>query len=130
MPGYSISATLVVLLKFLDGHLSLPGQATSPSSIALVPFLLRQLAHLSTSLIDEGAQRARNAADAATFQGIVLVLHCLCSIGLALEQEREEADADAEEEARDSMNGGIEAVARQSRTLPDQNRRTSVAHSV
>ncbi|GJN90155.1 hypothetical protein Rhopal_003154-T1 [Rhodotorula paludigena] len=54
MPGYSISATLVVLLKFLDGHLSLPGQATSPSSIPLVPFLLRQLAHLSTSLIDEG----------------------------------------------------------------------------
>ncbi|GAA5999851.1 Ctr86p [Rhodotorula paludigena] len=112
MPGYSISATLVVLLKFLDGHLSLPGQATSLSSVALVPFLLRQLAHLSSSLIDEGAQRARNAADAATFQGIVLVLHCLCSIGLALEQEREEADADAEEEARNSMNGGIEAVAR------------------
>ncbi|GAA5957168.1 hypothetical protein JCM8115_003977 [Rhodotorula mucilaginosa] len=116
MPGYAISPTLVTLLKFLDGHLSLSAHATSPSSLALVPFLVRQLDHLTNSLIDDNSTQARgrDAADAGTFQGVVLVLHCLCSIGLALEQEEEVASEIAPDqvEASDEMVEGIESVVR------------------
>ncbi|GAA5987350.1 hypothetical protein JCM10908_001921 [Rhodotorula pacifica] len=116
MPGYAISPTLVTMLKFLDGHLSLSAHATSPSSLALVPFLLRQLEHLSNSLInDNSAQgRGRDAADAGTFQGVVLVLHCLCSIGLAMEKEEEVAsEVSAEEVAvSEKMLDGLETVVR------------------
>lgn len=118
MPGYAISPTLVTLLKFLDGHLSLSAHATSPSSLALVPFLVRQLDHLADSLInDNSAQaRGRDAADVGTFQGVVLVLHCLCSIGLALEQEEEVASEVAPDqvEASEKMVEGIESVVRES----------------
>ena len=117
MPGYAISPTLVTLLKFLDGHLSLSAHATSPSSLALVPFLVRQLDHLTNSLIDDNSTQARgrDAADAGTFQGVVLVLHCLCSIGLALEQEEEVASEIAPDqvEASDEMVEGIESVVRE-----------------
>lgn len=91
MPGFAIDPTLVTLLKFLDGHLSLPSTASSPPALALVPFLVAQLSTLSSRMINEaGTERAHDAADAATFQGVVLVLHCLCSIGLALDRERDE----------------------------------------
>lgn len=116
MPGYAISPTLVTLLKFLDGHLSLSAHATSPSSLALVPFLVRQLNHLADSLIDDNSAQARgrDAADAGTFQGVVLVLHCLCSIGLALEQEEEVASYVLPDqlEASEKMVEGIESVVR------------------
>ncbi|GAA6049385.1 hypothetical protein JCM3770_007319 [Rhodotorula araucariae] len=112
MPGFAISPTLVTLLKFLDGHLSLAGQATSHSVLSLAPFLIRQLVYLSSFLIDEGAERVKNAADAATFQGLVLVLHCLCSMGLALEQAERGKEEDCEEEARVEMVKGAEAVVR------------------
>ncbi|BGP49445.1 hypothetical protein JCM10450v2_005336 [Rhodotorula kratochvilovae] len=112
MPDFAISPTLVTLLKFLDGHLSLAGQATSPAALALAPFLIRQLVHLSAFLIDEGAERVKNAADAATFQGLVLVLHCLCSMGLAMEQEERNKEEEREEEARVEMVKGAEAVVR------------------
>ncbi|KAG0662761.1 hypothetical protein C6P46_003074 [Rhodotorula mucilaginosa] len=116
MPGYAISPTLVTLLKFLDGHLSLSAHATSPSSLALVPFLVRQLDHLTNSLIDDNSTQARgrDAADAGTFQGVVLILHCLCSIGLALEQEEEVASEIAPDqvEASEKMVEGIESVVR------------------
>lgn len=118
MPGYAISPTLVTLLKFLDGHLSLSAHATSPSSLALVPFLVRQLDHLADSLIDDSSAQARgrDAADAGTFQGVVLVLHCLCSIGLALEQEEEVASYVLPDqlEASEKMVEGIESVVRES----------------
>ena len=119
MPGYAISPTLVTLLKFLDGHLSLSAHATSPSSLALVPFLVRQLDHLADSLINDNstqAPRGRDAADAGTFQGVVLVLHCLCSIGLALEQEEEVASeiGPGQVEASEKMVEGIESVVRES----------------
>jgi hypothetical protein len=117
MPGYAISPTLVTLLKFLDGHLSLSAHATSPSSLALVPFLVRQLDHLTNSLIDDNSTQARgrDAADAGTFQGVVLILHCLCSIGLALEQEEEVASEIAPDqvEASEKMVEGIESVVRE-----------------
>ncbi|GAA5885464.1 hypothetical protein JCM3774_002592 [Rhodotorula dairenensis] len=117
MPGYAISPTLVTMLKFLDGHLSLAAHATSPASLALVPFLVRQLARLADSLIDDSASqsRGRDAADAGTFQGVVLVLHCLCSIGLALEKEQEVASEPPpvdEDRAGETMLEGIETVVR------------------
>ncbi|BGO92551.1 hypothetical protein NBRC10512_000471 [Rhodotorula toruloides] len=111
MPGFSISPTLVTMLKFLDGHLSLAGQATTPSSLALVPFLIRQLIALGTSVMEQ-KERAMDAADAATFQGVVLVLHCLVSIGLALDSQEEGQRVEAREEAESKMVKGVEAVVR------------------
>ncbi|GAA5909579.1 hypothetical protein JCM5296_003879 [Sporobolomyces johnsonii] len=98
MPGFAISPTLVTLLKFLDGHLSssLSPSPSLSSSLAtaldLVPFLLRQLNTLSSSLLTTGkeGERAKDAADAATFQGAVLVLHCLCEVGLGIERAMQE----------------------------------------
>lgn len=111
MPGFSISPTLVTMLKFLDGHLSLPQQATSPSSLALVPFLIRQLINLGLSVMDE-KDRAMDAADAATFQGVVLVLHCLVSIGLALDNQEDGQRVPGGDEAESDMVMGVEGVVR------------------
>ncbi|BGP01140.1 hypothetical protein RTG_02843 [Rhodotorula toruloides ATCC 204091] len=111
MPGFSISPTLVTMLKFLDGHLSLPQHATTPSSLALVPFLIRQLISLGSSVMEQ-KERAMDAADAATFQGVVLVLHCLVSIGLALHSQEEGQRVDGGEEAESEMVKGVEAVVR------------------
>ncbi|TKA55600.1 hypothetical protein B0A53_02778 [Rhodotorula sp. CCFEE 5036] len=99
MPGYAISPTLVTLLKFLDGHLSLSAHATSPSSLALVPFLVRQLDHLTNSLIDDNSTQARgrDAADAGTFQG---------------EEEVASEIAPDQVEASEKMVEGIESVVR------------------
>lgn len=117
MPGYAISPTLVTMLKFLDGHLSLSAHATSPASLTLIPFLLRQLDHLADSLINGSSSQARgrDAADAGTFQGVVLVLHCLCSTGLALEKEEEVASETPSEELRagETMLDGIQTVVRE-----------------
>lgn len=118
MPGFSISPTLVTMLKFLDGHLSLAGQATTPSSLALVPFLIRQLIALGTSVMEQ-KERAMDAADAATFQGVVLVLHCLVSIGLALDSQEEGQRVEAREEAESKMVKGVEAVVRTSGSPQD-----------
>ncbi|BGP33224.1 hypothetical protein JCM10296v2_005018 [Rhodotorula toruloides] len=111
LPGFSISTTLVTMLKFLDGHLSLPGQATTPSSLALVPFLVRQLIALGTSVMEQ-KERAMDAADAATFQGVVLVLHCLVSIGLALDSQEEGRVLEGGEEAESEMVRSVESVVR------------------
>ncbi|BGP56382.1 hypothetical protein JCM8202v2_004000 [Rhodotorula sphaerocarpa] len=120
MPGYAISPTLVTLLKFLDGHLSLAQHAVAPASLSLMPFLVRELEHLGGSLIRDGPEqgRGRDAADAGTFQGVVLVLHCLCSIGLALEKREQEEGEVCEsgragrEEADSHLVDGVEAVVR------------------
>ncbi|GAA5839593.1 hypothetical protein JCM9279_005994 [Rhodotorula babjevae] len=124
MPGFATSPTLVTLLKFLDGHLSLPLRATEPAALALAPFLVRQMAHLGGWLVDEegptGAARAKNAADAAAFQGLVLVLHCACSLGLGLEREEGggekeaggSARAEGEERAREELAEGAETAVR------------------
>lgn len=127
MPGYAISPTLVTLLKFLDGHLSLAQHAVAPASLALVPFLVRELEHLGESLIRDGPEqgRGRDAADAGTFQGVVLVLHCLCSIGLALEKREQEEEEEGVHEARRAgreeagsrLVDGVEAVVRESGLL-------------
>lgn len=122
MPGYAISPTLVTLLKFLDGHLSLAQHAVAPASLSLMPFLVRELEHLGGSLIRDGPEqgRGRDAADAGTFQGVVLVLHCLCSIGLALEKREQEEGEVCEsgragrEEADSHLVDGVEAVVRES----------------
>ncbi|GAA5941661.1 hypothetical protein JCM3775_003624 [Rhodotorula graminis] len=87
MPGFATAPTLVTLLKFLDGHLSLPRRASQPPALALAPFLVRQLAHLGASLVDDaphGQARAKNAADAKAFEGLVLVLHCLLGFSTTL----------------------------------------------
>ncbi|TNY24353.1 spinocerebellar ataxia type 10 protein domain-containing protein [Rhodotorula diobovata] len=120
MPGFATSPTLVTLLKFLDGHLSSsPPRARTPAALSLAGFLARQLAHLGAWLVDEGegAQRVRNAADAAAVQGVVLVLHCLCSVGMALEErggegEGESGGEEEEEKAREEMAEGVEAAVR------------------
>ncbi|GAA5984198.1 hypothetical protein JCM11641_005146 [Rhodosporidiobolus odoratus] len=133
MPEFAIDPSLVTMLKMLDGFLSLPGRASSPSSLALVPFLVELLAHLSAHLINEGAQRVRDAADAATFQGVVLVLHCLCSIGLAVdwEAEQEGLQQNKIEHAQGELVEGVEQVVdllRFSQTLlppPGSTRATS-----
>ncbi|BGP17529.1 hypothetical protein JCM10213_004071 [Rhodosporidiobolus nylandii] len=135
MPDFAIDPSLVTLLKFLDGFLSLPGRASSAPALALVPFLVSQLAALSTNLINEGAARVRDAADAATFQGVVLVLHCLCSIGLSLDQESEEWEVKEKEveQVKGEMVEGVEDVVgllRFSQTLlppPGPGRTTSAA---
>ncbi|GAA5905791.1 hypothetical protein JCM8208_000900 [Rhodotorula glutinis] len=128
MPGFATSPTLVTLLKFLDGHLSLPLRARTPSALALAPFLVRQLAHLGAWLVDDGPSpgagaRVKNAADAKAFEGLVLVLHCACSIGLELErqggEEREgegeegaSARGESEEKAREELAEGAETAVR------------------
>ena len=127
MPGFATSPILVTLLKFLDGHLSLPLRAAQPPALALAPFLVRQLAHLGGWLVDEGpsATRVKNAADAKAFEGLVLVLHCACSIGLGLEREEEEegegdgasAREEREERAREELAEGAETAVRASTPL-------------
>ncbi|BGP25679.1 hypothetical protein JCM10295v2_004612 [Rhodotorula toruloides] len=111
MPGFSISPTLVAMLKFLDGHLSLPQQATTLSSLALVPFLIRQLISLGSSVMDD-KERTMDAADAATFQGVVLVLHCLVSVGLALDSQEGGERVEGGEAAEGEMVKGVENVVR------------------
>ncbi|GAA6061142.1 hypothetical protein JCM10212_001742 [Sporobolomyces blumeae] len=112
MPGFTISPTLVILLKFLDGHLSTslaaPSSATLETAVTLLPFLNSQLITLSNSLLDTEATRAKDAADAATFQGVVLVLHCLCEIGLGLER----AASEGIKVQRSGLADGIQMVVR------------------
>ncbi|GAA5849125.1 hypothetical protein JCM8547_006456 [Rhodosporidiobolus lusitaniae] len=114
MPDFAIDPTLVTLLKFLDGYLSLSSTSLS-FALSLVPFLVQELSHLTSFLVKEknaGVPRAHDAADAATFQGVVLVLHGLCSVGLSLEKERaEEVEKTVEEsEADEAVKGMIEGV--------------------
>lgn len=74
----------MILLKFLDGYLSAPSSSPTPLNLAspeLTLFLLSTFVSLSTTLLDE--TRAKDSRDAAVFQGLVLLLHCLVSIGLA-----------------------------------------------
>ncbi|GAA5955880.1 hypothetical protein JCM21900_003860 [Sporobolomyces salmonicolor] len=118
MPGFAISPTLVTLLKFLDGHLSSslsPSPSLSSSlatALSLVPFLLRQLNTLSSSLLTTGkeGERAKDAADAATFQGAVLVLHCLCEVGLGIERAVQEGGKGSV--SRGGLADGVDDVVR------------------
>ncbi|GAA5827504.1 hypothetical protein JCM11251_003838 [Rhodosporidiobolus azoricus] len=126
MPDFSTSPTLVTLLKLLDGHLSTStSSSTSPSSLALVHFLLAQLSYLTSALIpSEGKEDRKEAADAAVFQGVVLVLHCLSSIGLGLDKElgelenrgvegdQLEATKEKAEAVKGEMIGAVEDVVR------------------
>jgi hypothetical protein len=86
MSGFVICDAQLTLLKFLDGHLNLPANTSKPATHALEPFLLETLASLSSDLLSEA--RTRDARDASTFQGVVLVLLCLSSIGLGSDEGR------------------------------------------
>ncbi|GAA5833600.1 hypothetical protein JCM3766R1_002585 [Sporobolomyces carnicolor] len=113
LPGFVVSPTLIVLLKFLDGYLSsnLPSAPdTSPSrlaiSISLLPFLHEQLMVLSENLL---GKQERERSDALGFQALVLVLHCLCEIGFAIDRDlqmRLEVIEEGEAEATAEIDGG------------------------
>ncbi|GAA6020513.1 hypothetical protein JCM11491_001381 [Sporobolomyces phaffii] len=123
LPGFSISPTLIILLKYLDGFLS-SHLASTPSTSAisisrsLLPFLHRQLVSLSTSLLE---RNERERSDALGFQGVVLILHCLCEIGLGIDRDEqrkmEQGDEDSEpvteaERGPEGLGDSIELVVR------------------
>ena len=125
MEGYSITPSLIILLKFLDGHLSLPTTYSSPLPSTLVPFLLERLEEFSNCILEEQG-RGRDAADAQVFQGVVLVLHCLVGVGLGVEAEKsrgenlgEKGDEEWQEEGlRDEK--GVETVIREPTAAGDR----------
>ena len=125
MEGYSISPSLIILLKFVDGHLSLPSTYSSPLPSTLVSFILERLEELSRVVLQEQG-RGRDAADAQVFQGVVLVLHCMVEIGLGVEAEKsrrenlgEKGDEEWQEEGlRDEK--GVETVIRESTAAKDR----------
>ena len=129
MEGYSISPSLIILLKFLDGHLSLPSTYSSPLPPSLIQFLFERLEGLSKCVLEEGGEeggrRARDASDAQVFQGVVLVMHCLVEIGLGREAElsrrenlgEELGDDKPEEEEGLRDENGLELVIRESSLL-------------
>lgn len=126
MEGYSISPSLIILLKFLDGHLSLPSTYSAPIPPSLIQFLFERLEGLSKCVLEEGGEeggrRARDASDAQVFQGVVLVMHCLVEIGLGREAElsrrenlgEELGDEKQEEEEGLRDENGLELVIRES----------------
>ncbi|GAA5907137.1 Ctr86p [Sporobolomyces salmoneus] len=111
LPGFVVSETLIVLLKFLDGYLSSQLSSSSPSASALVvltsllPFLHSQLRTLAENLL---GKEERERSDALGFQAVVLVLHCLCEIGLGIDrglQKRLEVEEPDEEDWEDGETG-------------------------
>ncbi|GAA5939913.1 Ctr86p [Sporobolomyces koalae] len=133
LPGFLVSPTLILLLKFLDGYLSLPIPPTSSFSASpisfhtttyskLVPFLQAQLSLLGLDLLDKQGQE-RERSDAIKFQAIVLILHCLCEIGLRVEElnqhvleheslARDESVQATVERGREGLGRSIEIVVR------------------
>lgn len=114
---------MIIFLKFLDGYLSSSLTSPSPSSlsvsISLLPFLHTQLTALAQNLLEK---QERERSDALGFQGVVLILHCLCEIGLGIDREvqrrvefEEEAQETKRREADESEAGlgdSIELVVR------------------
>ncbi|GAA5987554.1 hypothetical protein JCM5350_006036 [Sporobolomyces pararoseus] len=123
LPGFVISPTLIIFLKFLDGYLSSSLTSPSPSSlsvsISLLPFLHTQLTALAQNLLEK---QERERSDALGFQGVVLILHCLCEIGLGIDREvqrRVELEVEAQktkrkeaDESEAGLGDSIELVVR------------------
>jgi hypothetical protein len=84
--AFVISSPQVVLLKFLDGYLQLPGRSPTSTPASLYTFILSQFRALGTAINDN--TRPKDARDAATFQGLVLILQCIITIGLRSETAR------------------------------------------
>lgn len=76
----------VTLLKFLDGYLQLPVNAIAPALFGVPDFLFGVLSSLSTDL--QRSDRPKDARDAATIHGLLLILHCLTTIGLGTDAGR------------------------------------------
>ncbi|GAA5886335.1 hypothetical protein JCM16303_002502 [Sporobolomyces ruberrimus] len=146
LPGFLVSPTLIVFLKYLDGylssHLSSPEPLALSTSLSVIPFLQAQLALLAAHLLDKGE---RERSDALGFQGVVLILHALCEIGLGFErhfqreseEEAERSNETVKAEGNAKLSGSVELVVRllhyssssipgvSARPTPDSSRRIS-----
>ncbi|ORY78085.1 spinocerebellar ataxia type 10 protein domain-domain-containing protein [Leucosporidium creatinivorum] len=86
MSGFTIVDSQTILLKFLDGYLDQPSNASSSSALSLPPFIMSTLSTLAQDLLAEG--KMRDTRDALTFQSVVLLLLALTSIGLSSDEGR------------------------------------------
>lgn len=84
--NFVVSSPQVILLKFLDGYLQLPQHSDSRPTPSIVDFILREFTHLSTAMLRQ--DRPKDGRDAATFQGLVLLLQCIITIGLGTKEGR------------------------------------------